>query len=263
MPSFEETIEKIAGFAGGPGGAVASAAFTGVLGVAQMIQGNKQQKQADEMAASTVRPVYRTQQPILDNNAIAEQQASQGVTDATMMVYENNMDRTLTTSIDALLRGGGSVNNMADLYDTAEDNFSQVALLEEEVRRKGIQNYMSQNEKYAGELDKEFQINEWAPYRDRLQAIAQLREQGNANKWAGLNTIGGAFNNLATGQQLKEESDNVFGEQKKSPKTMYRPVNPILPKVNISTAPGSSVQDPFFIPSGSAADFYNYQNRPR
>jgi hypothetical protein len=134
----------------------------------------------------------------LDNQALAESLGSQGLSDQALETYRASADRNLNSSINAILRGGGDVNNISDLYDTAGQSDQHIALLEEEVRQKNMQNLMKQNETMAGEQEKKWIINEYGPYQDTKQLIAGLKNQSNQNKWGGINTIIGGVNNAAS-----------------------------------------------------------------
>lgn len=193
------------GFAGNPAGLISSgvSAVVGeVTAVEQAVQARKQRRMAADMAKNTVRPIYSTPQEIKDNQALAESRASQGLSDAATVTYKNESDRALTSSIDAILRSGGSPNNFAEVYDSQANNFDKLALIEEEIRQKNLSNYMKQNETSADYADKEFMVNQWGPYQDRRQAIADLTKQAAANKSAAINTFGSSINNFLSGSKM-------------------------------------------------------------
>lgn len=185
-----------------------STGLQALLAIGQMAGAGQKNREAKKLERNLVTPDYEIAQPILDNQAFAESRNSQGLSDAAMVGYNDNINRSLTSSIDAILRGGGSVNNIADLYDTVEDDFSKVAMIDEEIRMKNASNYLSQNEKLAEEMDKQWQVNEWAPYQDQRQLIASLRGQAQAQKGQGLSLLGGAVNNFVVGSQLAADPNN-------------------------------------------------------
>lgn len=200
MPGFEDILSST-----NPVGLAKQAISSGLqsaIGVYQLVRGGSQIKQANKMAGTTVRPDYRIQQGYKDNLAFTERGASQGLSDESQALYDASTDRTMGASIDAILRGGGNVNTISDIYDTATADAGKVAMLNEEVRQKNAQQYLLASEEYAQQEDKRWQINQWAPYKDRVQAIAELKAQGEKNKQAGLNSIVSAFNNGATGSLL-------------------------------------------------------------
>lgn len=204
-------LTSAAGLAGGPAGLAVNAGLQAAMGVAQMVQAGKQNKEAKDLQKNFVDARYEIGAPILDNQALAESRASQGLSDAARSVYEDSVNRKMTLSVDAILRGGGSINSISDLYDTSEDDSAALTMLEEELRLKTAQTYMAQNERYAAELEKQWQVNEYAPAQDKKQMIATLRGQANDNKWKGLNTIGSAVGNYVGANQLQNNINTVYG----------------------------------------------------
>lgn len=186
-----------------------TAGIQGAMGLAQAITGIGQKNDAAEMARNAVRPVKRIEQGYRDNLNLAESRASQGLGDAAMTVYENNMDRAMTSNTNAILMGGGDVNTIADLYDNAADNFSTLALLEEEIRMKNTQQYMLASERYAQEQEKAWMVNEYGPYKDTMQAATALQQQGTSNLWGGLGTAAQAVGNYHTGSQLEKQTNSL------------------------------------------------------
>jgi len=214
MPGIADLLGTVGAAAGGPAGLAVNTGVQAAVGVAQMVQAGKQNREAKKLQKNFVNPTYQIAKPILDNQALAESRAGQGLSDAALSVYRDNVNRSMTASIDAILRGGGNVNSISDLNDASEDNFAQIALLEEEVRMKNTQTYLAQNERLAAELDKQFQINEYAPAQDKKQLIAALRQQANDNKWKGINTIGSAVGNFIGANQLNNETNSIFGSRR-------------------------------------------------
>lgn len=185
--------------AGNPYVAAGQAALSTAAGVMQMIQAGKERREANRIQSQLVRPDYQIQQGVLDNQALAESLAGQGLSDQATEAYRSQADRKLGSSINALLMGGGGINNIADLYDTAQQGDMRLAMMEEEVRQKNLGTLMNQNQAMAGETEKQWMINKYAPYQDQKQLVASLRQQANANKWGGLNTIIGGINTAAAG----------------------------------------------------------------
>lgn len=180
-------------------------------GVAQSVQGIVQNAQAKKIARNNKRPVYKIQQETMDNQALAESRASTGLSDAAMQVLKQGNERGLSSSLEAIMAGGGSVNNIGDLYGNYSDGVSKMALIDEEMRRRNIDNLVTQNMRLGAEKDKAWQVNVFAPYADKAQAAAALKAQGSQNLWKGINTVIGAGANAATAGQYKNEANNVYG----------------------------------------------------
>ncbi len=181
-------------------------------GAVQGITGLLQKGKAKRMARANKRPVYEIQKPILDNQAIAESRAGQGMSDASRQQLNQANEKGLTSSIDAILAGGGSVNNIADLYGNYQTGTSKMALIDEDMRRQNIQQLIAQNNTLAGEQDKAWQVNVYAPYADKAQAAAALSKQGSDNIWKGVNSMISAGASAATANQYKDQANNVYGK---------------------------------------------------
>ncbi len=179
-------------------------------GVAQGVQGLIQNAQAKKIARNNPRPKYKIQQEVLDNQAIAESRGSTGLSDAALQVLKQGNERGLSSSIEAVLDAGGSANNIADIYGNYQDGVSKMALIDEEMRRRNIDNLVSQNMRLSNEKDKAWQVNVYAPYADKAQAAAALKAQGSENLWKGVNTVLGAGASFATSQQYRNEANNVY-----------------------------------------------------
>lgn len=182
----------------------------GAEGAGQLISGIFQKSKAKKIARKNIRPVYDIQQPILDNQALAESRASEGLSDSAKQAYTTNADRGISASIDAILKGGGTVNNIADIYDTYQSGIGKMALVDEEMRAKNIKELITQNNTLAAEKDKQWQVNTFAPYADKAQAAAVLSKQGSDNIWKGINTIGSTAMSALEGKMYKKEGDDVF-----------------------------------------------------
>lgn len=189
---------------------IAAAAQAGA-GIIQGVVGAFQKGKAKRMARANKRPVYSIQKGITDNQALIESRAGQGISDASRQFLRQDSERGLTSSIDAILAGGGSVNNISDLYGNYQTGISKMALVDEEMRTKNIQNMIAQNNTMAAEQDKAWQVNVYAPYADKAQAAAALSKQGTDNMWKGINSVIGAGANYASSQQYANQANNVYG----------------------------------------------------
>lgn len=188
-------------------------------GAVQTIVGGFQKGKAKRIARANKRPVYKIQKPILDNQELIESRAGQGISDAGLQVMKQENERGVTSAIDAILAGGGSVNNIADLYSKFSDGTNKMALIDEEMRTRNVQNLITQNNQLAGEQDKAWQVNVFAPYADKAQAAAALTNQGSNNIWKGVNTMLSAGANYATSQQYADQANNVYNQRGQTPAT--------------------------------------------
>lgn len=174
--------------------AVAVAGVSLAVGVGTKIHNNNVAKKKER---ANKRPTYNTPSEINDNQSLAAQNAQQGLSDASMQVALDNANQQYSGSIDALLKAGGGLNSVSDLYDTFGNNLKDLVGLDDEMRLKNQQIFMGANEEVAASRDKEFQFNKYAPFADQAQRIAELRAQGNAAFQAGITGASGALSGIA------------------------------------------------------------------
>lgn len=184
-------------------------------GVAQAVSGMFQNAKAKKIAAKNPRPKYYIPKAVKDNQSLIESKAGQGMSDAARNTFIQEQERGLTAGIEAILKGGGSVNNIADIYGNYSSGVARMSIIDDEMRAANIRNMIAQNNEMASFKDKEWQINVFAPYADKAQAAAALKKQGSDNLWKGINTVTSAAANYATSEMYQNESDRVFGEQKR------------------------------------------------
>lgn len=181
-----------------PGIDPVSAVTSGIqtaIGVGQMIKGGIQTHKAKELAKNVVRPGYDISQNEKNNLSYATSDM-QGLSDASKELYSVNNDRQFATGIDAILRGGGSTNNISDIYDTAQDNNANLIALNEEIRQKEAARYMAANDAMDEQLRNKWMVEQWGPYQDEKKMIADLAKQGQQNFSNGINSIGQAAGNF-------------------------------------------------------------------
>lgn len=163
-------------------------------------------KQAAELAKN--RPIKTTSQ--FDNDALrlSESELANGMSAGAEQAYNDSNDRSISSSISALLKGGGSVNNVGDIYSASEEGRQKLAILEDQLRMGKINDVLKQYEKQSSEQEKNWMVNEYGPYKDQLQAIGEQRKAAAQAKVAGINTMGsGLMNGLG-----EAGFGNMFGK---------------------------------------------------
>lgn len=196
----------------------ADALWGGITGTAVMISGGNDLQQAKKQAKNLKRPTYSIQEPIYDNQYLAENNAQQGLSDSSKELFIENADRGLSGSLDALLKSGGGLNSVSDLYSAYGNNLEGLVMADDEMRFKKQQILMNQNERMAQEEDKVWQTNTWAPFADEAQRIAELRALGNNKKLAGASMLAqtGASNSADWGNGKPKSTDQDVTQNRKT-----------------------------------------------
>lgn len=170
--------------------AIGAAVIAAGVATYSIVKGAKQKKKAGKIARENIRPSYEIGKPYKDNQALAENRAGQGLSDASKQAYMTNADRGLSSSVNAILKAGGNPNLVSGAYDEYETEIGKFALADDAARLNNIQTYMKSNSDMGELLDKQWQINKYAPYADKAQLAAYLMQQGDKNIDSGVNQIG-------------------------------------------------------------------------
>lgn len=160
------------------------------LGAGEMIYGNHLKKEAAKAAAANVMPKYQIGPEEQQMLSTAESQAGTGMSDAAREALRQNSDRALGTSIDAITRGGGNVNAISSLAEGTQQGLNKMALYEDDARLKHLQMLQEARARMSANRDKAYQINDYGPWANRAQAIAQQQAAAQNTFNSGLNTLG-------------------------------------------------------------------------
>lgn len=221
-------------------------AVAGAQIVSGIVNAAKTKKIAKELEAN--RPKYSISQLAKNDLSLAESElASGGLSSRAETAYNNLNNQQFSSSLSAILRGGGSVNNVADVYSENEAGRSRLALISDQMRMAKIQNLMKTREMFRDEEDKEFQINEYAPWRDKTVANNEARQKAQNQIWGGLGTAGSAGMSFF-GQQYQEgQYDKYFnqGQPTRERKSGFDTVSNFNFNPQPQTTPYTNTEYPF------------------
>lgn len=163
--------------------------------------------QARKLEAKNKKPDYKVQQPIIENQTLAENMAQQGLSDSSKQIATDNLNEGFNSSINALLEAGGGLNSISDLYSSFGDNLKGLAGLDNEVKYKNQQLLMGQNERMGQEFDKQFQLGSWFDYVNKAQRIAELRGQAKTDRRDAESEAVGIVSSAALGFSSREPKE--------------------------------------------------------
>lgn len=156
-----------------------------------LINAGKAKSEAARLQAS--RPKYQESPYYKDALSLSESELSTGMSGAAKNAYEQGLDRDLSTSLSAVLKGGGSVNNVAEVFDKSSQGRQRLAIMKDNLRLNQINNLVRSQQLVSDEREKAFQFNEWAPWADEAKANAAARTAAQGEIMTGINTAGGAL----------------------------------------------------------------------
>lgn len=184
---------------------IAMAAIAAGSAIAGAAQKAKAKKEAARLAAS--RPELSVSPYVTDQVRLAESELSRGMTSSSRTAYDEALDRDFSSSIDAVLRGGGSLGNIADIYGADVEGRSRMSMMEDNLRLQQIQNLMSAQGTGENFRQQQFQFNQWAPWADMSKATSAAREAADKQMWSGISSFGQAAGGIANYYQNKNKTD--------------------------------------------------------
>lgn len=182
---------------------------SGVISGIESLVGAKKSKQAQDIL-NTPMPTYTIPQNEYANQSLAESLAAQGMSQGAKDEYQAQADRGLSATLGAIVKGGGSVNNVGNVYDQYNNDISKFALYEDQAKMRNLANLMAQNERMSSFLDKSYQLNEYAPWANKMQMAAQLKSQGDQMTWQGLGGVGSAIADIGSDLQKQLDTNKMW-----------------------------------------------------
>ena len=164
-------------------------------GLAQTITGlvNKGKAKREARELERTRPTYQISDLVQQDLDLAESEAaSGGLSSRAETAYNNLNDKQFSSSLGAILRSGGSVNNVADVFGANDEGRQRLALISDQARLNQINNLTRSRMNMVNEQDKEFLYNVDQPWKNKAAANAEARRSADAGIWSGIDTVAGA-----------------------------------------------------------------------
>lgn len=188
-----------------PAGGLVIAGLGAALGAGQAIYGasqkKKYQRQLDALSANM--PKYQTPAEEAYMVNLAESRANQGMGAGARQQLQNNADRTLSTLSNAALMGGADANSLASLAEKVQSGYNQNAIYDDQVRLQNLNNLSNAWARQSANKDKEWQINQYQPWKNKMAAVNQqllgavnMQNAGMSQLGSGLMSAGGALTGM-------------------------------------------------------------------
>ena len=172
-------------------------AVLAAVAIGTTVYGAVKANKAAKAAAANVRPAYTTPQTEYDNQRIAESQAGQGMSAASKQDYLNNAGQGLAATNDAILRGGGDANSLSATYDKYNQGISNLSIYDDQARQGHLNNLIAQNQRMSADTDKNWQLNQYAPWTDKAKLYAAQQQAGQQIEGQGIGMLGKAATGAA------------------------------------------------------------------
>lgn len=154
--------------------AAAGALYTIGSGIAQKAKANKIRRQ-------NVRPQFQIQPEYQRNVSLAQSMAQEGLPQATQQFYQTQAERGLQSANDVALQTGQGVNAIAGNLDVYNQGIQRLAAQSGLLRNENIRYLIDQQTRLAEERQKEFAINQYAPFQERAREAAAMTNAGSQN----------------------------------------------------------------------------------
>jgi len=175
----------------------------------------KLEQQAKEQERT--RPKIGRDQNADYNLNLVESELANGMSARAEKAYNDASDRQFSTSLGALLRGGGDVNSVGALYGAGEDGRLKLAMMRDQNRLNQISNVLNQS-KYTDERNyiTPWQVNIDAPWKDKTQAIADARKVNAENIERDWGTVTSSVSGMGADMKIGGETGKT-GSTSNSP----------------------------------------------
>lgn len=173
-----------------------------------LVKSGQSKRELDKLNSS--RPKLGASQLNKNQLSLAESELSNGMSAGAKNAYDQGIDRDLSTSLDAVLRGGGSVNNISEVFDKSQQGRQRLAMMQDNLRLSQINNLVRAQDTSEDERKQLFQYNEYAPWADKMKAATSAADKAENMIWSGLNTAGGAIAGGIANDRAQSQYEDYF-----------------------------------------------------
>jgi len=173
------------GMGGGNMMGMAIAGYNIVGGQVNMAKAN-----AEGNYLEATKPVKKTSQFDKDSLNLTGSDLANGMSAEADQAYNDMTDRSLSSSISAILKSGGSANNIADVYGDTAQGRQNMAIMRDQMRMAKVDKYLKSLDTMAEEEEKNWLVNEYGPYINKLKAVGEAKKAAAAQTAKGLDSLG-------------------------------------------------------------------------
>lgn len=212
--------------------------------VTNLVNKGKAKRKAKELERT--RPKYSIDPGFQQNLDLSESEASTGLSATAENAYNQLQDKQFSSSLDAILKSGGTATNVADVYGQGQEGRLRLAELSDQMRLSKINSLMKARQDMAEEQDKKFMYNVDAPWKDAAAANAEARRGADEQIWSGIQGVASAgmqyFDQKDQQKQLNDYLKTTGGSGSSNTSTYQMPARPNV------VLPTSSMGSPNFNP---------------
>lgn len=168
------------------------------LNLAKLIGNAHKVKTETAELASLKQPLYQIQNEFFQNKNIAEAEAGGGLPQTVKDTLDKQRRTGLGTSISAMLQSGALPGDISKLFDIYDQSISTDAARDSEAHRQNIQMYMDAAKDLAGQKTTAWAVNEYQPYKEKLNQLTQNLATSKTNVQSAIQGIIGSLGAAGT-----------------------------------------------------------------
>lgn len=170
------------------------------------IKAKNQDNAAAKEGAALKRPFEKVQDEYFQDRNIAAEQATGGLSVDEKNYAQEQRDRGLSSSLEALKETGGGPNDFARVNGIFSDSLKSQSALDSQEHLKNIDFFTGVNKDLAGQKTTQFGVNELQPYESKLKEIQDRRIAAQTNQNNAVDEGIGSLSALATGLNSRNPS---------------------------------------------------------
>lgn len=199
------------------------------LGAYNIISGAVKEGKANRIAGelNRARPQRHISSYAKDDYNLAKSELANGMSADAERAYDELNNKQLTGSLDAILKSGGSPNNVGEVYGHSNEGRMNFAILKDNARLSRVNNLVKAYQMMNEEEQANFAANEFAPWKDKAEANGQARTAAAGQINNGINTLGGAAMGYFQNQHNENLYENYFGNKSQPSAPSFNPRQPV------------------------------------
>lgn len=209
-----------------------------------LINKGKLDREATQLRAQ--RPQYQIS-PLTGQDLSLAQSELASNSSAGEKAYNAINNGQFSSSIGATLRAGGTPNDIGSIYANNQDGRLKLAQMQDNLRLARISNLLSTSGRMQDAQQTQWQLNQFAPWEDRMQALQQARLGTSQQINQGINTFATGVANA--GQAIQEGNAYSLPSNYSPGMPVYNnPINPIN-NYKANTFSGANTLTPMNMPT--------------
>lgn len=195
----------------------AAEAIQGVIGLGTTAMGIINAGKAKSVARELerTRPQRKISQYAKNDLELTTGELANGMSAKVERAYQDATSRQFSSTLSTLLKGGGDVNSVGDIYGKGIEGNQQLAIIQDNLRLNKVNNVIRSYAAMNDEEQKNFEFNQWMPWADKSQANAEARKNAQGQIMQGVNTAGSAAMQYANNKAEDNRYEKYFGNNEK------------------------------------------------